>query len=423
MTLLERLRECVTDEREIEQVLLRASGGGAQFDARGFVEYRSNGNSREILATVKYKQGRMASLTPGPALHTAIAQDELLAKAKEETAHTHGTFIATRVLFSERPLLGAFVWNDEVRLSPCPETAPTGKGLDWFGQGLNFPEDKSHLGPPFPFLLEVRIPRSPNALIEGTRALRRLDMYQHLFTVLLTGNIGYAHWQSGRVWALLKVDELPANHLVQPGFSAGENGRQEDFAETTSPFAPVFENGDYYNNLWGQDTELFVPKSIAGDLQLFRELPFETSTAFVRACYWYALGTQFRAEPSLATIALSTAIECLLPRPSSAACPKCNKPTGPGPTQLFNRHVIRYGAVSTALHDRRKALYAVRSALVHGSYASRVDVGFMSVQRHAGDHLMLLQIVAQRSLLNWLRDADRAIWHLEKAATHGCSDK
>jgi hypothetical protein len=41
---------------------------------------------------------------------------------------------------------------------------------------------------------------------------------------------------------------------------------------------------------------------------------------------------------------------------------------------------------------------------------------FMSAIRHDGDHLLLLEIVCQRSLLNWLRDPGRADWHVHKSS-------
>jgi hypothetical protein len=328
--------------------------------------------------------------------------------------------VVSRVLFAERQLNGVYLWNDVVRLSPCPDTAPIGKGLDWFDHGLPSSLGGGHLGPPFPFLLEVRIQRSPNPFLESNRVLRELDVYQYLFTLLLVGNIRFAHWPSGRLWALLKRGELPENNLVHPGFSTNEDGRNDDFPVREYGPAPVFAGDNYYDYLWPQDSQLQVPSSLGADLHLFQSLPREMANAFVRACYWYALGIQFRSELSLATVAFSTAIECLLPRPTSPHCKECGKPLGPGPTQLFKRHVKRYGTVIAALLGRRNSLYDVRSALVHGSHASRVDIDFMSAHRYSEDHLLLLEIVSRQSLINWLRDPERATWYLRKDAGHEC---
>ncbi|MGB7816657.1 MAG: hypothetical protein WBL28_09945 [Methylotenera sp.] len=414
MTLLDRLRKCVTDERELEPVLLYASGGGTRQGLAGSIEYLTSTPENETFVRVKFNRERISHIYPGPSLSSAEAQDALVERARVETAHIHGTFVASRVLFSERQLRGVYAWGNEVRISPCPSSAPIGKGLDWFDHGPSSRFGVSTLGPPFPFLLEVRIQRTPNPFLESDRTLRQLDVYQYLFTLLLTGRIRFAHWSSDRLWAILKRDNLPENHLVHTGFSTNEDGRQDDFVVREHDSAPLFEGDDYYDHLWPQDAQLFVPNSLGTDIELFHSLSHEATNAFVRACYWYALGIQFHSETSLATVAFSTAIECLLPRLRSHSCKECGKPLGSGPTQLFKGHVKRFGTVIAALQKRRNELYDVRSALVHGSHASRVDMDFMSANRHSEDHHLLLEIVCQRSLINWLRDPERATWHNAK---------
>lgn len=409
------------DERELEPVLLLAAGGGARYGPTGVVEYLTAQPSGEVFARVKFKHGLVTQIDPGPPLVSLQAQDALVEKARSEAAYSHGTFVVSRVLFTERPLNGLYLWNNKVRLSPCPATAPIGKGFDWFDHGLPSQLGDGHLGPPFPLVLEVSVQRSPNPFIEGNRTLRQLDIYQYLFTLLLSGNVRFAHWPSGRHWALLKHEGMPENHLIHTGFSTNEDGRQDDFVERMHGPAPIFEGGDYYDHLWPLDSELLIPSSLGEDLQQFHSLPREMANAFLRACYWYALGVQFRSELSLATVAFSTAIECLLPRLASSRCEACGKPTGPGPTKLFNQHVKRYGTVIDALQNQRKALYDVRSALVHGSRASRVDIDFMSALRHSENHLQLLEIVSRRSLVYWLRDSERATWYLPKGESHECA--
>jgi hypothetical protein len=167
--------------------------------------------------------------------------------------------------------------------------------------------------------LEVRIQRSPNPFLESNRTLRQLDAYQHLFTLLLVGLIGFAHWPSGRLWALLKRDDLPENNLVHPGFSTNEEGRSDDFPVRDHGPAPVFKGGDYYDHLWIRHSNLQVPDSLGADLHLFESLPPESVNAFKRACYWYALGIQFRSFPSLLwPFPLPLSAYCLPPPPSVA---------------------------------------------------------------------------------------------------------
>jgi hypothetical protein len=86
---------------------------------------------------------------------------------------------------------------------------------------------------------------------------------------------------------------------------------------------------------------------------------------------------------------------------------------------LFNRHLKRYGNVLASLEKLRGSLYDVRSTLVHGTRASRVDIDFMSLQDRDHDRILLLALVAQRSLINWLEDPKRESWHEAAATSHG----
>jgi hypothetical protein len=409
--LLERLRDCVADDRDIEPALSFAAGGATRRGHDGLIEYLCGTESQSVFARVRFKHGRISRLDPGPQLQATTAQDALVERVRNDTAPVHGSLVVSRVLFSERPLNGVSIWNNTVRLSPCPPSAPIGSGFDWLGRVQSTFRDADHRGPPYPFTLEVRIDRSPNPFIEANRTLRQLDAYQYVITLLLTGHVRYAHWPSGRMWACLRRGDVPEYHLVSPGFSTNEDGRHDDFITRENGLAARYEGDDYYERLWGSETELLLPQSLESDISIFSTLAKDTKSAFLRACYWYALGIQHRTEPSLATVAFSTAIECLLPNPKRTPCKVCGQNTGPGPTRLFKQHLERYGKVIGALTSRRNALYDIRSALVHGSRADRVDMDFMSASRHDNDHLLLLEIVCQRSLRNWLIDPERDQWH------------
>jgi hypothetical protein len=94
--LLDRLRECVPDERELEPVLSLAAGGGTRYGPTDFVEYLTATPSGEVFARLKY--GLITQIDPGPPLVSLQAQDALVEKARNETAHRHGTVVVSRVL-------------------------------------------------------------------------------------------------------------------------------------------------------------------------------------------------------------------------------------------------------------------------------------------------------------------------------------
>ncbi len=407
MTLLSRLKACVPDERDIPLLLAAVAGGGQRVGKSGVTEYFTTSPEQSILARLRYKNGSIDRLQPGPDLSPPRAQDDFIARASLDAAQTHGTFVSSRTLFAAIPVKGSYCWRDRFRISPSPRTARVGRGLDWFS-GHKLPlETASHLGPPFPFILEVRAFRSPNPLLETNRTLRNLDTYQHLLTLLLHGRLRYAHHATERQWTSVKRRNRIEYHLLYPGFDSGLDGRTDDFARRRMPTAPTYEGPDYYNHSWGRDDQLQVPDTIDSDLRTYHALPTDSLRSFNRACYWYSLAVQLRNEPSLSTVAFATAVECLLPRPSKLSCLSCGKPTGSGPTKFFTEHLRKYGVLPPSLASRRDAIYGVRSALVHGSHAKRTDEDFFG----QGDSFvdpMLMEIIVQRSLLGWLRDARRA---------------
>lgn len=265
------------------------------------------------------------------------------------------------------------------------------------------PVRAEHLGPPFPFSMEVRSYRSPNPALETDRSLRDLDTYQHLLTLLIHGRIGYTHHPAERQWTAVKRRNRVEYHLLYAGFDTGVDGRRDDFSKRRVPPAPTYLGPDYYDHLWSRDDQLHMPGTVAEDLAIFDALPAGLQSRFNRACYWYSLGVQFRKEQSVSTVAFSTAVECLLPQIRGASCLSCGKPAGPGPTKHFREHLRKYGTVPPSVHGHRDAIYGVRSALVHGSYAHRPDDGPFRRQPSFVDQL-LIEIVVQRSLLGWLRD-------------------
>lgn len=411
MNLLERLRKHVGNDRELEAVLRHASGGGTRLLPQGKAQFQTPPPNIALYATVRFRRGRISYLEPGPALHSVEAQASLVDRARVETAYVHGHKVVQRVLLAERELTGSYRWRDRIRIDPCPDGAPIGEGLDW-ASGENFTGIRgAPNGPPYPFILQVRIPCSPNPGIEASRTLGGLDTYQHLLAVLVSGHIRTFATSSARTWTLVHRDGAFENHLLHPGFAIGDERRLPEFDSTSGPIAPTFEGSDYYNHLWPQDPHITIPPSLALDLDTFESLDQEDADAFRRATYWYSIGLRNRMESAIATVAFSTAIECLLPKVKRRRCTVCHSEVGPGPTQLFKSHLARYGTVPEGLHSQRAQLYDVRSQLLHGSYAASVDADVFSIAGDTFRHDMLLETVARRSLIHWLRDPRRREWN------------
>jgi hypothetical protein len=410
MNLLERLREHVGNDRELEAVLRHASGGGTRLLPQGKAEFQTPPPNVAVYATVKFRRGRISHLEPGPALSPFGAQASLIDRARVEAAHVHGYKVVQRVLLAERELTGSYRWKDRLRIDPCPDGAPIGEGLNWAG-GENFTGfGDAPNGPPYPFILQVRIPRSPNPWIEVGRTNGDLDTYQNLLGVLVSGHIRTFAPSGARGWTLVRRNGALENHLLHPGFATGDEGRLPEFDSTIAANAPTFHGDDYYNYFWSQDPHITIPSSLALDLDTFESLEHEDADAFRRATYWYSIGLRNRMESAIATVAFSVSIECLLPKVKRPRCIVCHSEVGPGPTQLFKSHLARYGTVPEGLHSQRAQLYDVRSQLIHGSFAGSVDADVFSIAGDTFRHDLLLETVARRSLIHWLRDPRRRDW-------------
>lgn len=403
--LLQQLRAVVKDEREIEFVIAAAAGGSMRAGSGRSVKYFTPSSPPEVYAELWFRRGGITNIQPGQAIQSEKAQAALVERASLETQHTHGSLVATRVQFASLELKGQWMWRNKLRIAPClPSMIVEGDARAWGSSRAR----SSTVGPPFAFLLDVMVEKSPNGILEGRRTLWRLDAYQSLLTLFLSPHILFVDYPSDRLWTLEQRDDGVVNVLAQPGFTTGEEGLCDGFQDREAPAAPIYQGRDYYNHLWFQETEIQIPPSLADDLDRFEALAAGAQTNFLRACYWYSLAIQHRSVHAIAHVAFAAAIESLLPDMPIAACTCCNKPIGAGPTQLFANHVKRYGAMPEEVTKQRDALYSVRSALVHGTFAARVDVGHFSAAASIMEESLLMQTVAKRCLINWLRDPERA---------------
>lgn len=418
-SLLGRLRAIGADDREIWALLnFNFPGAGQSSIGNGKIALLEDGSEDKRLVTISHKHGKLTGILPGTALQSHDDQGHFIEKAKTELAPTYGSHVLSRHLFTTYPLQEVFSWKDRLRLRPCSPTTIIGKGRNWYHEGmqpLRLPhEPDPSLGPPYPLLMEVRVDKSPNHWIEANRGMALLDTFQYALTLLLVGDVRYAIFPNEEIWAAMKADRPePEYHIVTPGFGDPEGGMHDDFPDCQSPTAQLYQQSNYYERLWPGDTTLKIPATLASHLEKLFQLPGTSLRKFRRACYWYSLGIQHRAAQTLSIPAFSAAIECLLPQPRASNCGECGKPNGLGPSKLFKLHLDRYGKVSPELEKQSSSLYDVRSALLHGRRASVIDYGMFSFDNDSRWHNILMWSVARRSLIGWLEDSDREVWHLK----------
>lgn len=109
MNLLDRLREQIKDDRDIEAVLLSASGSSGYCGLpNGWVEIYSGAANSTPYVSLKFRSGRIAQLKIGQPLSSLTAQDALVDRARFEIAHIHGYKVVERHLLASRKLTGSY---------------------------------------------------------------------------------------------------------------------------------------------------------------------------------------------------------------------------------------------------------------------------------------------------------------------------
>ncbi len=420
MTLLEELKAVITDERDIVSVLAAEVGFTYTPGPKGQLTFRTAATPPEVVATAWTRNGVVTQLKPGTPLVTRDAQRSLIERARIASAHSHGFRVHHRALFSRRPIAGPFRWRDTVQLRPCSgdlaKDEPQSSLMDRETLQWMMPR---HDGPPFPLILEVSVPDSPNFMIRGHRMLRSLDFWQNAFAVFVPGDIGY--WSTGNsdfVWTTVIKDGIARHRLVQQAFAGVEPGEPSALADVEP--AALDPSEGFYDRIPSTFGTLRFPASLPDDLELLDSLSPAERSAFARASHWFGAGVRARSERSLAVaiVAFSTAIECLLPKPERSHCRCCRGKTGPGPTRLFKEHLNKFAVAPESLESLQAGLYDARSALVHGSYAPYIDT--YSPSESLSDPLCIaLEWWARKSLINWVRASDRSTWHLHEGRGGG----
>lgn len=406
--LLKSLRELDFDNEEILE-LIRAENFDIPIDkSSGKLVFKSSSSSKIELVRVKLEHEKIKSFSAGPAFDQGCA-NRILQTAKDVTLAENGHLVMSRILFSERELKGYYQFENRFRLTPCISEIRVGAGHDWYAQinqRLPLDDQRSEVGPPYPFLLEVKVPRLANQWLQYQMGLRLLDTYQFVLSTLVRCVLGPVHWPSDRQWMALRstLDGGIDYHLLTSGIDTEKGGLYDEWSAPACEQVPLYTGVTYYDTLQlYRESQLFVPSNIDERLKAYTQLPQKKKKDFTRAAYWFCLGQQYRSEPSLAVLTFATAIECLLPGLSRQPCETCGKPKGGGPTQQFKKFLAKYAPVSDSLKKYRERIYDLRSMLVHGSHASRVDLGPMSLARDKESQMLLFWLV-RGALVNWLAD-------------------
>lgn len=405
MTILERLRNAGISDEDIIYTFQFKAGGYSTNGKRSY-SFGSSKNPESFWGEIYFNaKGELYKIVTGVLLASDESQLDFVNSALNDIKGEHGYIIRHRILFSQRPLRGEFQWKDDFRIKPCLNTSQIGKGLAWGLDDFHLGDTEKHLGPPYPFILEVRTKKSPNHLIESSRYFEALDFYQWLLGLLIPALLGSPVGRNGQPkWTLLQKENIPEYHLAYEAFNAHESEIEtgENFSVSNIPDVPRYSGDvDYYNHLWSQSSRIELPVEMEHYLTLVDKLSFEVKENFRRSLYWFNTGSRLYNQEQLSVIPFTIAIECLLPSPSSEVCPTCNKPSSDGPTKLFRKFIDKHLLLPENIEHLKKGIYPKRSSMVHGSFAFAADKGFFSIGK-LEDSEIIFESFIRRAIVNWL---------------------
>jgi len=404
MTLLKRFRNAGISDEDIIASFQFRSGGYSKKSERSY-SFGSSKCPESFWGEIHFNdKGKLFKIVTGDRLASEKLQLDFVNSAINDINGDHGYIIQHRILFSQKPLMGKFQWKDEFRIKPCLNTSQIGKGLAW---NIDLPflnNHKEYLGPPYPFIMEVRTKKSSNPYIEMKRCIEALDFYQWLLGLLIPHLLGASIARSGQPkWTVLQKGNIPENHLAYEGFIAHESEIEtgDNFSVSDIPDVPRYSGVvDYYNHLWFRSSEIKLPVQMEHYLDLIENLPKEGKENFRRSLYWFNIGSRLNNQEQLSLIPFSISVECLLPNPSKKVCTTCKKPIGGGPTKLFNEFMKKHLSLPKKIEYLKKSLYPKRSNMVHGRYAVAADQGYFSINKSF--EFLFIDDFFRRAILDWL---------------------
>ncbi|HRA71797.1 MAG TPA: HEPN domain-containing protein [Flavobacterium sp.] len=404
MTILEQLRKAGISDKNIINTFMFKAGGYSNNEKHSYT-FGSSKNPEIFWGEIHFNgKGKLHKIVTGNLLASEKSKLDFVKNALSDIKGNHGYTIQHRILFSRRPLKGKFQWKDDFRIKPCINTSQIGKGLAYGVDNIHLKDTEKHLGPPYPFILEVRTKKSPNYIIEHNRIFEALDLYEWLLGLLIPHLLSYPLNNNYPKWVVLQKDGNLEYHLAKEGFSAHESEIEssDDFSALDIPNVPRYSgNEDYYNHLWIHSSEIELPVEMEHNLNSFDNLPTELKENFKRSLYWFNTGLKLYNNNQLSVIPFVTAIESLNPKPSEQCCPDCKRPLDDGPTELFREFLNKHLLLPKDIDNLKNNIYKLRSDMVHGNFATAADQNFHSIGKFE-HHDFIAENFIRRALVNYL---------------------
>jgi hypothetical protein len=382
------------DHGELQQVIQRHFSSSSQPGVR---EITYPGEDCYALKLIFNKEDRLTRLEAGPAFTTELEQK--LQRAIDAALLTAAPGrVCRNVLFANFKLTGSWRYHDWFQLTPVPATAPQ----------LNC------LVGDHPFVLEVRVPGSPDPLITSYRA----GLACHEVAMIVTGFVessirGLATRPFYGFWTRLPDKEIA---YLYPEYPAVVEGWADAFSVPGDP-ALVVSSRDLFG-LFGRNAgaPLSIPAELEETLDRFQSLDRERKNQTLRACYWiHRASASFLESFAQSFLAVITAAETLMRADDVKVCGDCGQ-LRYGLRRSFAAFLDRVAPLDELtplragdrrrFRERLKDLNDARSKMAHGGDLSARDGfgnAFAPSWSHEDSDLRVLLRVMPLVLSAWVR--------------------
>lgn len=308
-----------------------------------------------------------------------------------------------RVILSHRPLNGFIEVQDHFSLFPAADFAEIANMVSspLLDRRLERNGPNAKFGPPFPILMQVKIPKYLNMEWELDNPNRHVEIYCNLVCLLFHQLEPFLRQNSDGVWICESGDDLARVHyrIAQQAFGFSETASLENYINAGGKRAPVFAGESYLDSV-PYPKEVCSPDFLQQFFTNYEHLNERKKADFHRASFLFWQAKQIRGFGGDPNPTYVSAVECLMEEQNKEKCLTCGIKNR-GLTQSYKDFLSTFASSSEEVLREQARMYDTRSKSVHGKHILSVDDHSFSSDQQAID-AVLFPWLTRKALINWL---------------------